>query len=163
MRWPDVWDFLFEKATFQHLSVDFFLLSAASEMTGTADTLSAQNWPTQSDLRTTIYINSKVHQPNCKGHHEIQADRRNTQQVQVLWISAILCILHLQKKPLYFQKKIYTGVSMDMILRRVSCVKKHELLRLSLIEPERTPNKPARNCQKDTLRWCKHWKVWDQL
>ena len=41
---------------------------------------------------------------------------------------------------------------MDMILRRVSCVKKHELLRLSLIEPERTPNKPARNCQKDTLR-----------
>ena len=27
---------------------------------------------------------------------------------------------------------------MDMILRRVSCVKKHELLRLSMIEPERT-------------------------
>ena len=103
----------------------FFPLSAASEMTGTADTLSAQNWPTQSDLRNTIYINSKVHQPNCKGHHEIQADMRSTQQIQVLRISFILCIFICKRSPSILRNKYLLGypIVMGIILRRVSCVK----------------------------------------
>ena len=44
---------------------------------------------------------------------------------------------------------------MDKILRRVSCVKKHELLRLSMIEPERTPNKQISKVKKLPERYFK--------